>query len=303
MFLFGCAGFVGCFGEPAVIPGDDTSAGETSAASTVSSSSSDAFTSDAMSPTQGTDGESDGESTEGRTSIDPLDTTSSVVPSTDSEGASTSRSTSGPSGSDSGPGSCGDSQIDPGEVCDDGDNLGFLPDDCAPDCSAIVTQRTIRVAGNSQGDLGGAGMTAVEGADALCPVGFLAMFSDGSDRIATITANAGDGQVDWVLQPWVAYYNLDGEHVWTTDESALLGVVDGAAQNLLNAVGATNAVWTGLNADWRASMDVNCLNWTTSSGATTGPIGNYGQVTRAFLRVPDFSNTCDSNRAVYCAQQ
>lgn len=131
---------------------------------------------------------------------------------------------------------------------------------------------------------GGATFSGVAGADALCNSdvnrpsllstykAFLAS-SSGTVRRATVTANLGDGQVDWVLQPNMRYFRGDGVTlIGTTASNGLLGF------NLANAPTGTSSYWTGMNTSWQHAAD--CAGWSFSG---TGLLGNGLQVSSAAI--------------------
>ena len=107
------------------------------------------------------------------------------------------------------------------EVCDDGDENGTGDGNCAPDCSTTVQTKVVRLnvlaSTDMDGNMGGADaptMLDVGCVDSGLP-GYRAMFADGVARRASITPNAGDGQVDWVLQPWTRYVSTLGGLAWS----------------------------------------------------------------------------------------
>ncbi len=143
------------------------------------------------------------------------------------------------------------------------------------------------------GNLGG-----ITGADAACLADnpglsgtFRAMIVDGAARIASVTANAGDGQMDWVLQANTEYRRQDGTTVVGTTNSAALFTFP-----LDNAFGSGPA-WTGLDTDWTAHPD-NCTNWGVTTG--NGSSGNSGQVSQQAIR--QNSPGCSSLRSLICVE-
>lgn len=173
-----------------------------------------------------------------------------------------------------------------------------------------------------------------EAADSLCPEGFKAVITDGSTRIASVTPQAGDGQVDWVLEPFTAYYDeidsegrwpsccsdgfagtpccedgvYTGQLVWTTDDVALLGVRRGEPTSLPGPSSipyyffdkSGQPIWTGFNPDWTAGP--NCSGWTSASSEDSGTIGNTGGRTSRVWSVT--TNPCGAfTRQILCAEQ
>jgi hypothetical protein len=200
---------------------------------------------------------------------------------------------------------CGNNVVDTeiGEVCDDGSNLGLNVGDCVACRGQVERSLTILVRGNTRGKLEGASGPA-EFADTLCPSGYRAIFADGVSRVASVSPNEGDGQLNWTLYPFTAYYNEAGDHIWTTDAVPLLGVRDGVLRELSNSLGTSdNGVWTGLRADWTTVPAAEaCSGWASDSDALTAPIGNSGRTGPGFLDV-GILNECSLTRAIYCAEQ
>jgi hypothetical protein len=210
---------------------------------------------------------------------------------------------------------CGDSRVEGNEFCDDGRNLGTAVGDCAPDCSITVVQKKIvmsepTVLPNLARD--GAGFV-VDNADAHCPAGYKALFADGLKRIATVTPNKGDGRKDWALRPWTRYVNPAGAPIWTTNQSALLGVVDGKFQGLTNRIAGLDQLSyavTGMNADWTTlPAGDKCSNWTNLANDYL-QIGIPYNTTTGFLQADDRTPyPCDPRAvlmkawSVYCVEQ
>jgi hypothetical protein len=197
------------------------------------------------------------------------------------------------------PGSvCGDGNLDVGEACDGGPLNGIELGLCNPECSGIVTQKAIVVPNDKhQGSLGG-----IAGADAKCPAGYKAMIADGVNRVASVTPNLGDGQVDWVLKPFTYYRNGANQLVFFTDGAALLGVQNNQTVPLANAITATDegfGVWTGMLQNW--TSDVDCNNWTIGTMASSGRSANPTGVTN-FINNGGASQ-CQWERRLYCVQQ
>lgn len=207
---------------------------------------------------------------------------------------------------------CGDEIVSGEEACDDGDANGMELGDCAPDCSTLVEARVITMAydWSQNGDLGGPG-EAVAFSDMSClnsvGAGYKALFSDGVDRRATISPNTGDGQIDWVLRPWTRYIRDDGELVWVTDASALLGVRDGQPMDLLNAInasGQSQGSFTGMRRSWVAHSVDNCADWVVAgTGETYWQGDSHSATAGAYLDEEDFPTTCNAYATVICVEQ
>ena len=173
---------------------------------------------------------------------------------------------------------CGDGLVAGEEACDEGEENGRGDGDCAPDCSTVVSTKVIRLnilnSTNMDGDMGGGDAPSVldQGCVDSGLAGYRAMFADGVARRASSTPNVGDGQIDWVLAPWTRYVNSLGAVVWTTDETALLGVDGGAIVALEAPIDTTGglgpgAVVTGMAENWVAH-DGNMCNESSSASPT-----------------------------------
>lgn len=97
----------------------------------------------------------------------------------------------------------------------------------------------------------------------------------GGGRVATVTPFAGDGQADWVLQPFTEYYNWEGRLMWATDDVALLGVRDGVRVELDAPawdVSSPSTVypWSGYADDWKTVPDETCNGWLSTDSTAYG---------------------------------
>lgn len=208
---------------------------------------------------------------------------------------------------------CGDSFISRREVCDEGDSNGVGLGDCAPDCTQLIEARTITMSYSYSTNGAMGGNAAIEHVDTRCEnaglEGYKAMFADGTNRRASTSPYAGDGQIDWALRPWTRYVRDDGELVWITDATALLGVRDGGPQPLLVPIsespGARAA--TGLRGNWVTELNSDCNNWTTNSTGASQFMGLADELdSEDFLAgiTPAISpGNCGTSVPVYCVEQ
>ena len=206
------------------------------------------------------------------------------------------------------PESCGDGVVDDDELCDAGDDNGVEPGGCAPDCSALIQERTIVVSVTNLAASFASGSDTVVGVvDDACEAEFgagaLAMFAFGDERRATVAAYVGDGAVDWVLDPWTRYLNDAGDLVWLTESIALLGV-DGAGDthdlhHPLWVQVENNPVFTGMNTNWTTQVDADCNGWTLPAGGALGQGNPWFVEDWDFLRIPG-NSSCGNSRGVYC---
>lgn len=99
----------------------------------------------------------------------------------------------------------------------------------------------------------------------------------GSSRIASLTADTGDGQVDWVLAANTNYYRADGTTlIGTTTSGAIFDTLSGLTNSI---TGSGDNYWTGFLSDWTSGSDTSDLcdfssvtSWSNSGGA----FGRYG---------------------------
>ena len=184
---------------------------------------------------------------------------------------------------------CGDGDPGPDEGCDDGDANALALGACAPDCSQVIEERHITF-GRSPSD-GDFGPNPVEVADDMCPAGYAAMFSYTDVRRASLSPWMGDGRIDWVLDPYTAYTNDDGELVWVTDETPLLGVRDGAPVPLENPFSylcdtcAAAFTITGMQNDWTNIGADNCNGWSSNSSMEAAALGVLTDAVVDYLEV------------------
>jgi hypothetical protein len=98
-----------------------------------------------------------------------------------------------------------------------------------------------------------------------------ALLVDGVNRVASATADAGDGQVDWVLAASQTYLRPDGlTPIFASNANRIF-----VFGSLTNSMG-TNGVryWTGLSLNWTTSTR-HCVNWTSNS--VTIDLGERGR--------------------------
>lgn len=117
------------------------------------------------------------------------------------------------------------------------------------------------------GSFGGiSGADNICSSDIKCPTGSIckAMIL-GSTRIASQTADLGDGQVDWVLHPNAHYYLTDNVTlIANTNSTSLLQI---PFNNVID--GVSPGTWLGSNSGWVLGSN-SCLNWTDITAGITG---------------------------------
>lgn len=121
----------------------------------------------------------------------------------------------------------------------------------------------------------------IAGADAMCsqdaarPAAAtytIKAFLVGTTRRASLTASAGDGQLDWVLRSNQQYRRSDGTTVIGTTGSNALFTFPLAASFGTVGIGFR----TGLNVNW-TTVGNDCLSWTDGSVGQTSEIGTANQ--------------------------
>ncbi|MBK9497992.1 MAG: DUF1554 domain-containing protein [Leptospiraceae bacterium] len=152
---------------------------------------------------------------------------------------------------------------------------GLNPADLTLTNMDVGEKRTFISSSTLNGNLGG-----IAGADALCnsdgakpsilPNTYKAMIVDGTNRKASNTANAGDGQVDWVFLPNTSYFRTDGTTLIKTTNANSIFVFP--LTNSFDTPGIP--YWTGLNTDWTTSSNRCATDWTSTTGN-----GQAGQAT------------------------
>jgi len=121
----------------------------------------------------------------------------------------------------------------------------------------------------------------IAAADALCMGDtnypgygtYKALIVDGTNRVASLISNAGDGQVDWVLKPGTSYYRSDATtSIMLTDAKGIF--VFGTLDNAF--VSDPAPYWSGLSSDWTTVADTpdnqHCDGWTY--GGDSPPYGS-----------------------------
>lgn len=132
--------------------------------------------------------------------------------------------------------------------------------------------------------------------DALKPANtgtYKALLAD-TTRTASITANVGDGQVDWVLLPNQLYTRPDGTVIMTTNSASIF-----IFGTLVNSIVPPSAVlsWSGLASNWTGGG--GCTNWSSS-----GAFGGYATVDSPTLAAIQGGNIiCSTLGKFTCVQQ
>jgi hypothetical protein len=114
-----------------------------------------------------------------------------------------------------------------------------------------------------------------------------------------VTANAGDGQVDWVLKPQLTYSRAeDGAIVMTTDVHGLF--VFGTLASAFSTTTNNPTAWTGLLSFWTNHPD-QCVGWTSQLSTDSGRYGGTDATDGAALAQQQ--GPCSSVRRLVCVEQ
>ena len=114
-------------------------------------------------------------------------------------------------------------------------------------------------------------------------------------RRASQTANAGDGQLDWVFRAKQFYMRPDGTVIGQTTSTALFSFP------LQNSFGSSGSFWTGLQSDWRSTIPCNDGNGTSWGASGTALSGSATAVDST--SISNASTSCSSSLPLLCVEQ
>lgn len=134
---------------------------------------------------------------------------------------------------------------------------------------------------------------------------YKALIADGDNRRACLTASCSGGtseHIDWVLKPNKEYRRKDGTTVigTTTANGVFAFPLTNSVETLANIV-ITNAIATGLNADWTSNAN-DCSNWSTNAGGTSSTIGTWDSTNSGLIGGAGTSG-CSNTHMVVCVEQ
>ncbi|GMT49798.1 MAG: hypothetical protein IEMM0008_1337 [bacterium] len=163
----------------------------------------------------------------------------------------------------------------------------------------VVSKIIFVTVGISDGNAGG-----IAGADAKCMADvnypgsgtYKVLAADGTNRVASVSANKGDGQVDWVLQANTSYARRDGTALMTTDSNGLF--VFGTMHNSWDGTITFDA--TGLSDDWTGDPN-NCRNWTSNSSEIKASGGFNSSTGSGAIAIG--SSNCSNTAHLICVEQ
>ncbi|TGM34007.1 DUF1554 domain-containing protein [Leptospira biflexa] len=125
---------------------------------------------------------------------------------------------------------------------------------------------------------------------------FKAMVVDKLTRIASISDNSGDGQIDWVMRPNQTYYRNISTVIGTTNANGLL--------TTMTQTPTTSATvhWTGLSVFWTTQTDPPCGNWSSNNVSMFGTTGN-GFTLAPTSFISNSFQSCSLTGRLTCVQQ
>ncbi|HUQ05234.1 MAG TPA: DUF1554 domain-containing protein [Kofleriaceae bacterium] len=206
---------------------------------------------------------------------------------------------------------CGDSivQAGNGEQCDAGTVYSetMAANVCRPDCAGTVVQKGIGISPTRVTPAQG----GIAGADSICTAAFgatyRALLVDGTNRVATVTANAGNGQVNWPVTAYTRYVSVHTNLlVFVSDNTRMIGAAGGTDRNLQSGIGGAMqednyGAWTGAAPDWTSSDD--CNNWTSSSDTVFGRSAGTQTTSGGSFPNNNAVSNCAQLRRFFCVQQ
>ncbi|EMY59992.1 PF07588 family protein [Leptospira terpstrae serovar Hualin str. LT 11-33 = ATCC 700639] len=153
---------------------------------------------------------------------------------------------------------------------------------------------------------------SIAGADTICnndsgkPVGgsfYKALLVDAAGcigstpcRRASITANIGDGQIDWALKPNTNYVRSDGvTPIMTTNANALF--IFGTLTNSWTSAALTGI--SGMSGTWVTFAGLTCINYSVNSGSVTTT--QYQQT--GSVSLSGTSSSCTLSFTLLCIEQ
>ena len=202
----------------------------------------------------------------------------------------------------------------------------FAAQDCSgggPACVAsyavleVTSQRPnypviFLTAATTRGDFQSPLSAGPKGADEFCsqnlPSGVTGTFKalivgsnitpSGNDRKASNTANAGDGQIQWVLKSNQTYQRPDSTIIGTTNANGLFNFP------LQNPFAVSGSFWSGLSTDWTNGTN-NCVGsggaWDPAGGGSNGLYGDASQTSSA--AISSASQGCTNTHSILCVEQ
>ncbi len=154
-------------------------------------------------------------------------------------------------------------------------------------------------------------MGSVAGADSICmndsakpsaSTIFKALLADETGcsgnpcRRASIAANAGDGQIDWVFKPNTSYYRSDGTTLILTTNSNSIFVFG----NFTNPITTTAfTTLTGMSGNWFTFANSNCTNYSSTGGSVTTSQSNL----TSSAAISGAGLGCAGSFYIFCVEQ
>jgi cysteine-rich repeat protein len=191
---------------------------------------------------------------------------------------------------------CGDGFKQPGEGCDDGNDVD---DDACSNSCVPGGLRVFVTKGTFDGDLGG-----IAGADAKCQAA-----ADGADLggtwMAWISADqdSNSPSARFTGPKDKPFFRVD--LVKIADDWATLtdGGIDAPIDRdqFGEGVGNTSRVWTNVDPDGTNNNTIDCNEWQSDANWRSGNVGTRTHTDARWTS--DGSRNCDTQRRLYCFEQ
>lgn len=115
-------------------------------------------------------------------------------------------------------------------------------------------------------------------------------------RRASLTANLGDGQIDWVFKPNRNYVRADGvTPIMTTNENAIF--IFGTLTNSWISIARTGV--SSMSSNWTTFTNSNCTNYSSNSGSVTTSVYNLN----SGASISNAGLSCASSYYLLCIEQ
>lgn len=127
---------------------------------------------------------------------------------------------------------------------------------------------------------------------------FKAMVVDGESRRASLTANSGEKQIDWIFKTNQNYVRDNGTGIETTNAN---GLFTSGISTPITTISSDH--WTGLNPDWTTNSNATCKKWTTNSATESGIVGDAYTQDIVTLTAGRGLQLCSVDHELVCVEQ
>ncbi|WP_232373939.1 DUF1554 domain-containing protein [Leptospira chreensis] len=127
---------------------------------------------------------------------------------------------------------------------------------------------------------------------------FKAMVVDGESRRASLTANSGEKQIDWVFKTNQNYVRDNGTGIESSNAN---GLFTSGISTPITTLSSDH--WTGLNPDWTTNSNGTCKKWTTNSATEFGIVGDAYTQDIVTLTAGRGLQLCSVGHELVCVEQ